>query len=121
MDKFVSECMPPTKRPRLDSVSGEDKKVTYRRVFYEVLDIIILNIIQRFAEISTLKFLGLLDQFQFDTFANNFPEKAFLALKEHYGDFSDLIRLKSELSVVYKDPDMKINSILELHDYITFS
>ncbi|KAF2891825.1 hypothetical protein ILUMI_14348 [Ignelater luminosus] len=45
MDKFVSECIPPTKRLCLDSVSREEKKVTYYgRVRYESLDIIILNI-----------------------------------------------------------------------------
>ncbi|XP_031329186.1 zinc finger MYM-type protein 1-like [Photinus pyralis] len=80
MERFTSDYRPPNKRMRLDSIPEEDKKSTYARLFYEILDVIILNITQRFSEISKLKFLRLLDSTLFDSFVKNFPDELFSSL-----------------------------------------
>jgi hypothetical protein len=35
----------------------------------------------------------------------SFPEKAFLCLKENYGAYFDSVALKSELLVMFSEPD----------------
>ncbi|VEN36716.1 unnamed protein product, partial [Callosobruchus maculatus] len=84
----------------------------------EILDVIILNITHRFSEISKLKFLNLLDATQFTTFEKVFPQEILSILLKSYGHFFDPDRLKSELSVIYVDPDMKHRSVFNLHKYI---
>ena len=110
MDEFVRESCPPSKRSR-DVVPGEDKKMAYKRLYNEILDVIMLNIGQRFSENSKLKFMGLLDSSQFPTFSNSFPEGNFKSLQDNYGEYFDFMRLKSELSVVYKDKDMRKKTV----------
>lgn len=105
------------KRLRVN-VSGQDRKESYRQLFYEILDVIMANVQQRLSETLNLNFLCLLDNKQFDSFSNNFPNDAFSQLCEKYENYFDFTRLKSELSVLYNDVDMKKNSITELHQYV---
>jgi hypothetical protein len=48
----------------------------------------------------------------------SFPEKAFLCLKENYDAFFDSVALKSELLVMFSDPDMAKDSVYDLHQYM---
>ncbi|WP_209391471.1 hAT transposon family protein, partial [Chryseobacterium sp. RR2-3-20] len=114
----VLENQPPSKRMRLDSIPEEDKKSTYARLFYEVLDVIILNISQRFSEISKLQFLNLLDSTQFTLFVKCFPDELFSSLVDTYGPFFDANCVKSEISAIYSDTDMKKSTVFELHQYL---
>lgn len=45
MEQFITEHEP--SRMRLDSIQGEDRKDSYDRLFYEILDVIILKVTQR--------------------------------------------------------------------------
>ncbi|XP_072379856.1 zinc finger MYM-type protein 1-like [Diabrotica undecimpunctata] len=120
MDILVSENQSPSKRIRLDSVPEEDEKLktTYSRIYYEILNVINLNINQRFGEISKLRFLNLLDSTQFNSYAQHFPDELLYCLLGTYGTFFDADRLKSELIVIYSDIDSKKGGVCELYQYI---
>jgi hypothetical protein len=51
-------------------------------------------------------------------YRTSFPEKAFLYLIENYGAFRDFVALKSELLVMFSDPDMAKDSAYDLYIYI---
>ncbi|PNF25199.1 hypothetical protein B7P43_G17705 [Cryptotermes secundus] len=94
------------KRIRIDSMSGEERKNSYKRLFCEIIDVVCQNVSVRFSENATLLFLSLLDARYFPMYRTSFPEKAFSCLKENYGAFFDFVALKSELLVMFSDPDM---------------
>jgi hypothetical protein len=48
----------------------------------------------------------------------SFPENAFLCLKENYRECIDSVTLKSELSVMFSDPDVAKDSVYDLHQYM---
>ncbi|KAJ4426223.1 hypothetical protein ANN_27034 [Periplaneta americana] len=104
-----------TKRARLENVSGDDRKSLYRRLFFEIIDVMNANINHRFSDISKLKLLPRLDVRNFHNFEKKFPEDELSNLKESYGNFFDFPKLRSELSVLYKEPHMHKESIVELY------
>ncbi|KAJ4430555.1 hypothetical protein ANN_19143 [Periplaneta americana] len=79
----------PSKRLRIDAISGESRSMSYKRIFLEVIDVIKTNIEYRFADLSKLKFLSILDSRYFKEFAKQFSEEGFLSLKQSYGKFFD--------------------------------
>jgi hypothetical protein len=55
------------KRNRMKPINGEDKKSTYKRIFTEMIDVMVANVSDRFCDVSELKFLCLLDPKHFAT------------------------------------------------------
>ena len=108
----------PSKRRKLETISGQDNKMSYRRLFFEIIDVIKSNVSHRFSDACKLKFLRLLDVKNFQNFQKHFPEEELSNLKESYGNFFDFPRLRSELSVLYKEEEMHKESIIELHRYL---
>lgn len=93
--------------------------MSYKRIFLEVIDVMKTNIAYRFADLSKLKFLSILDSRYFKEFAKQFPEEGFLSLKQSYGKFFDFSSLRGELSVLYKDSEMHKDTVVKLHQYLT--
>ena len=109
---------PPNKKVRIDCIPGEDRKSSYRRLFYEIIDVIRSNTEQRFKELPALKFMSLLDSRKFSEYQNHFPESEFSCLKENYGKYFDFECLKSELAVIFRDVDMHKDSVTQLCNYM---
>lgn len=107
----------PKKRQRTDSVSS-DPKTCYRRLYFEIIDTIKTKINQRFCDIDSLKFIGLLEFKNFSSFSQSFPEQMFQSLKCSYGQYFDIARLRSELSVVYSSEEFHKNSVADFHKYL---
>jgi hypothetical protein len=101
----------------MEPMEGEDKKSTYRRLFLEILDVMITNISDRFSDIPKLKFFKLLDQKKFTRFKTEFPGDATSCLAQNYGAHFDFVCLRSKLTAVYSDPEFS-RSVCELHEYI---
>lgn len=106
------------KRNRIESMEGEDKKLTYKRLFLEIVDVLTVHIHERFSEVTKLKFLNLLNHKQFTNFKTGFPNEALNSLAENYGSWFEFPRLTSELTVVYSDSEFSKN-VCEILKYIT--
>jgi len=61
-----------SKRQRFNQVSG-DTKTNYRRLFFEIIDVIINKTKERFSNLNQLQFFALLDFKKFSLYANDFP------------------------------------------------
>lgn len=88
---------PPKIRQKVGDAN--DYKVTYRRLFYEIMDTINMQLDSRFKNFNQLQFLELCNFKKLK--GNQFPKNALLSLKESYGNFFDVVALRSELTVVY--------------------
>jgi hypothetical protein len=106
------------KRIRIDSMNGEERKHSYKRLFCEIIDVVYQNVSVRFSENAKRLFLSLLDAKYFPMYKTSFREKAFLCLKENYGAYFDSVALNSELLVMFSDPDMAKDSVYDLHQYM---
>ncbi len=112
----VDGIYPPTNRRRNDPI--EDIKVSYRKLFYEIMDAICGHIEIRFKSLKNLAFLELLDIKKQEENTKKFPDQALKSLHDNYGEYFDITRLKSELSVLYKDSDLKGKPVNELLYYL---
>jgi hypothetical protein len=56
------------KRNRMESINGEDKKSTYKRIFTEMIDVMVANILDRFCDVSELRFWCPLDPKHFSNY-----------------------------------------------------
>ena len=90
----------PRKIMRIEATPRESRNSSYKRLFFEIIDVVKFNIQQRFQELPKLRFISLLDSRRFKDFQKQFPETEFSCLKENYGVFFCLESLKSELIVV---------------------
>lgn len=106
-----------SKRLRITEVS-EDKKTNYRRLFYEIIDVLLTKINERFSEMSKLQFFSLLDFSKFEQFVNQFPTSSMDSLKNSYGEYFDFSILKSELTIVYSSTEFHKRNINELWLYL---
>lgn len=107
-----------SKRQKITKVS-EDKKIDYRRLFFEIIDVLITKTNERFSEMSKLKFFSLLDFLKFEQFMNEFPTDSMNSLKDAYGEYFDFSILKSELTIVYSSTEFHKGNIHELWVYLT--
>jgi hypothetical protein len=105
------------KRNRMETMGGEDKKSTYRRLFLEILYVMVTNISDRFSDIPKLTFFNLLDKKKFTRFKTEFRGDAMNCLAQNYSERFDVSRLRSELAAVYSDPEF-FRSLFELHECI---
>lgn len=88
--------------PRKTRRNNETPKDNYRRFYYEILDNITSQLDGRFSSLKSLEFIGLLSPDKFEFYSTKFPEELFYNLKQTYSKMFDLIRLKNELSVLYR-------------------
>ncbi|XP_008180138.1 uncharacterized protein LOC103308484 [Acyrthosiphon pisum] len=117
-EQYLNTEMPlRSKRLRITEVS-EDKKTNYRRLFFEIIDVLVTKINERFSEISKLQFFSLLDFSKFDQFVNQFPTSSMDSLKNSYGEYFDFSILKSELTIVYSSTEFHKRNINELWLYL---
>jgi hypothetical protein len=98
-------------------MDGKDKNSTYSRSFLEILDVMVTNISGQFSDIPKLKMFNLLDQKRCTRLKTGFPAYAVCCLTQNYGVLFDSARLRSELTVVYSDPEFS-RSEYGLNEYI---
>lgn len=91
---------------------------SYKQIFAEILDTVIVQIEVRFADLHKLKFFDLLTFAKFSDYKKNFPQNLLDSLLEQY-PFFDQIQLKNELSVAYNDPEMfgQCRTLSEILDF----
>lgn len=88
----------------------DDNSSTMKRLFFEILDLIINQIEIRFKDITSLSFLELTNHSKFESFNTNFPDKQFNSLIKNYQEFFNNEKLKRELQVLYSDRSIFGNS-----------
>ena len=103
---------------RIEATLGENRNSSYKRLFFEIIDVVKFNI--RFQELPKLRFMSLLDSRRFKDFQKHFPGTEFSCLKEINGIFFCFESLKSKLIVVFRDTDMHKESVTELCQYLVF-
>ncbi|XP_006009466.1 uncharacterized protein LOC102349681 [Latimeria chalumnae] len=94
--------------------SFEDNMRTYSRLYYEIIDNIIVQLTLRFADMKALRFLELADSSRFPSFREQFPSEAFTSLSNSYGSYFDLDRLKNEFGVIFSDDQFQKYSVCDI-------
>lgn len=98
--------MPPSARRRKRKIDSEIQLTdnsSMKRLFCEILYLIITQIEIRFKDISSLHFLELVNFNKFDIYVRNFPEIPLKSLIDNYKNFFDKDKLKRELQILYSD------------------
>jgi len=72
-----------------------DRKTNYRRLYFEIIDVLISKINERFAEIMQLTFFSFLDFSKFEHYINQFPTNVMNSLKDKYDEYFDFAILQS--------------------------
>ena len=93
--------------------SAEETKLSFRQLFYSVIDTIVVQIDSRFQSLQQRKFVSLLDHCKNEAYCQNFPEGDLESLESIYGKFFDIHVLKNELTVVCASADLKSNPVFE--------
>lgn len=102
----LPEVMPPSAKRRKRKIDSEIQLTdnsSMKRVYCEILDLIITQIEIRFKDISSLNFLELVNFNKFHMYVHNFPETSFKSLIDNYKNFFDNDKLKRELQILYAD------------------
>jgi hypothetical protein len=102
------------KRICIDSMNGEERKCSYKQLFCEIIHVVCRNVSVRLSQKDKLLFLSLLDARYFSTYRTSFPEKSLLFKRKLLYIFYS-VALKSELLVMFSDPDMAKDSVYDLH------
>lgn len=119
VQKLSDLCTHNTRRKTNIINDNEDILLTKKRVFFEILDVLINQIEVRFKDISTLVFLDLVNCNKFSEFHKKFPESQFNSLIKNYKSSFNKEKLKRELQVLYSDKTIFGNS-LNLKDMVEF-
>lgn len=82
-------------------------KEYYKRLYNEIYDYIYNQLNDRFASFKNLYYFELLRPEEYSNHKNKFPEKCFKKLQEMYRDLFDFIKLRSELTVLYRSADFE--------------
>ena len=86
------------------SFSQNEVLQSYRALYYEILDHILMEMDVRFSDCEKMLFVCLADNSKFEEYHSCFPSKAFDNLKDLYGQvFLKIHRLKNELILLYAD------------------
>lgn len=96
-----------------------DVRTSYQQLHSEILDNILTQVRNRFKDHEKLMFLTLLDPKKFATYRENFPNTEFQSLAENYGLHFDLLRLKTELTVMYNMANFEGRSPSDLLQFLT--
>ncbi|KAJ8912005.1 hypothetical protein NQ315_003542 [Exocentrus adspersus] len=115
---------PPAKRRKTHQEGFDDSSVFFKRVYFEILDLVSSQIDARFKDLDQLTFLDLLCKTKFPmnstlrlvfthaifgtdhTFSKVFPHKCLDSLIQNYPKLFDKVKLQSELPVWYTDPNI---------------
>ncbi|XP_065224105.1 zinc finger MYM-type protein 1-like [Planococcus citri] len=112
-----------TNEPKRRRAAGELPEVQeHRRLFYQIIDTVQMQVSERFAEIAKLEYLALLDAKKFEVYSTKFPENLFRALMAHpHGKNFDSAKLRSQLLVTYDSTDLRGLTIHGLYKYLMSS
>lgn len=114
----MSDVTPPCVKRRKNDLNG-DNSLSMKRLFLEILDLLVNQIEIRFKDISFLSFLELTNHTRFDEFNRKFPEQQLISLTTNYKDFFNNEKLKRELQVLYSDKQIFGNSS-KISDMVEF-
>jgi hypothetical protein len=88
-----------------------------RRITFEIIDSLIVQINIRFKDFKKLKFVEIINEKMFESYKVHFPEEKLRQLFKYYPDIFNKDRLRNELYIIYADP-LKYFTPLEFIDYI---
>jgi len=96
--------------------NSSNPKISYKILFFEIIDNVLMQIKTRFQNSNKLIFLQLADVTKFKYYCNKFPDDAFKNLGLTYSNiFFDFKKLKTELEVLYSDTNYQnLNHIYDL-------
>ncbi|XP_050063246.1 zinc finger MYM-type protein 1-like [Aphis gossypii] len=87
-----------------NTLEYEDKKRNeLRKITYEILDSLIIQINIRFEDFPKLEFVEIINEKMFKNYYFEFPESKFIKLLQQYPNTFDADRLRNELAVIYAD------------------
>jgi len=87
-----------------NTLEYEDKKRNeLRKITYEILDSLIIQINIRFEDFPKLEFVEIINEKMFKSYYFEFPESKFIKLLQQYPNTFDADRLRNELAVIYAD------------------
>ncbi|XP_025417538.1 uncharacterized protein LOC112688512 [Sipha flava] len=85
-----------------NNLEYEDKKRNeLRKITYEILDSLIVQINIRFEDFPKLEFVEIVNEKMFKSYYTQFPEAKFIKLLQQYPNTFDADRLRNELAVIY--------------------
>jgi hypothetical protein len=79
----------------------QDPRDSYRRLFFEIIDLISNQLSDRFSSMEKFNFLDLLNPEKYVAHKLKFPDTNFEVLKQTYPTKFDFTRLRNELVVMY--------------------
>ncbi|KAL4104312.1 hypothetical protein QTP88_019613 [Uroleucon formosanum] len=94
-----------------------EEQATLRRLTFEIIDSLIVQINIRFKDFEKLEFVEIINEKMFASYKVHFPEEKLRQLFKYYPDIFDKDRLKNELYIIYADP-LKYFAPLEFINYI---
>jgi len=94
-----------------------EEQANLRRLAYEIIDSLIVQINIRFKDFEKLEFVEIINEKMFASYKVHFPEEKLRHLFKYYSDIFDKDRLKNELYIIYADP-LKYFAPLEFIDFI---
>ena len=93
-------------------------QINYKRIYFEIIDHILLSLRERFVDMQEYAFFELLDVDKFEQFSGSFPMQHVDGLRNKYSNIFDCKSLINELKYMYIDSDFKkcksVKSIYEL-------
>jgi hypothetical protein len=102
-------------RPTRSHVISDEVSTSYcKRLRNEIIDNIKAQICDRFKSINSFQFFSLLDCDKFKDHKKNFPDEKFKSLNENYGAHFDIVRLKTELTVLYSSSEFEQKSVTDI-------
>ncbi|KAL4091710.1 hypothetical protein QTP88_026361 [Uroleucon formosanum] len=102
-EQTVNTCCDEAIQLNNDFEYGDKQKNNLRKITYEILDSLIVQINIRFEDTSELEFVELTNEKMFDIYHNTFPECKLIKLLKQYPNMFEENRLRNELSVIYSD------------------
>jgi hypothetical protein len=107
---------PPKKRQKLNEPEGD----IYQRLYYEIIDTIVMQIETRFANFEQLIFFDIFNKNRFESFSKEFPKYLLESLLKLYPSFFNKQKLENELKVLYADPLIfgEWNKLLDMYYFI---
>ncbi|KAJ8868610.1 hypothetical protein PR048_030148 [Dryococelus australis] len=107
---------PPTKKQRKSEEINPD--CSYRKLYFEIIDNILMQFHTKFSSLENLKFLALLDPNKNEENAKTFPEEAFAPLKSSYGNYFYITHLRSELVAKFNLSEFRSKSVFEIMELL---
>jgi len=114
--KLFNQAVTLTKPPKATRNESNNQS-SFKILFYEIIDNILMQLNTRFQDTNKLLFLQLADVTKFKEYSNRFPVNALNNLKSTYSNiFYNINTLKVELEVLYSD--VKYQNLLHIYDMV---